>query len=99
MTRPLAIEARDRADAPLIPLSPLPDYPIAPQISFTPHDSVSPTSATSSPAYEAHLLLTRPARELPANAVAAGLRPCPNCSLTLSARAHFCRRCGSAQAA
>jgi hypothetical protein len=87
------------ADAPLIPLSPLSDYPIAPQISFTPHDSVSPTSATSSPAYEAHLLLTRPARELPANAVAAGLRPCPNCSLTLSARAHFCRRCGSAQAA
>jgi len=29
----------------------------------------------------------------------AGVRPCRNCQLAVSARAHFCRRCGTAQLA
>jgi hypothetical protein len=85
------------ADAPAIPLPPLPAYPVAPQIAFNPQVSVAASSQTSAPAYEAHLLLAPPPQLAP-NAIAAGLRPCPNCHLTLSARAHFCRRCGAAQA-
>jgi hypothetical protein len=84
------------ADAPAIPLPPLPAYPVAPHIAFNPQVSVAASSQTSAPAYEAHLLLAPPP-QLAANEIAAGLRPCPNCRLTLSARAHFCRRCGTAQ--
>lgn len=85
------------ADAPAIPLPPLPTYPVAPQISFNTQVSVAASAQTSAPAYEAHLLLAPPPLLAP-NAIAAGLRPCPSCHLTLSARAHFCRRCGAAQA-
>lgn len=85
------------ADAPAIPMPTLPAYPVAPQISFNAQVSVAASSQTNAPAYEAHLLLAPPPL-LPPNAIAAGLRPCPNCRLTLSARAHFCRRCGAAQA-
>lgn len=85
------------ADAPAIPLPPLPVYPVTPHIAFTPQVSVAASSQTSAPAYEAHLLLAPPP-QLPPNAIAAGLRPCPSCRLTLSGRAHFCRRCGAAQA-
>jgi len=28
-----------------------------------------------------------------------GVRPCRNCNLAVSAKAHFCRRCGTAQLA
>jgi hypothetical protein len=87
------------ADAPVIPLPTLPEYAPPPQISFTSQVTVASSAQTSAPAYEAHMLLAPPAPELPANAIAAGLRPCPSCRLTLSARAHFCRRCGTAQAA
>lgn len=87
------------ADAPLMPLPTLPEYTPRPQIGFDPQVTVASTAQTSAPIYEAHMLLAPPARELPPNAVAAGLRPCPSCRLTLSARAHFCRRCGAAQAA
>jgi hypothetical protein len=86
------------ADAPVIPLPALPTYPVTPQISFDPQVSVAASAQTSAPAYEAHLLLAPPP-QLPPNAIAAGLRPCLNCRMTLSARAHFCRRCGTAQAA
>jgi outer membrane biosynthesis protein TonB len=85
------------ADAPAIPLAPLPDYPVAPHIAFKPQVSVAASSQTSGPAYEAHLLLAPPP-QVPTSAIAAGLRPCTNCGLTVSARAHFCRRCGTAQA-
>jgi hypothetical protein len=85
------------ANAPPIPLPPLHPYPVAPQITFNPSLSVGVSAQTSAPAFEAHLLLAPPP-ELPPNAIAAGLRPCPSCRVTLSARAHFCRRCGSAQA-
>ncbi|HUP83836.1 MAG TPA: hypothetical protein VM284_06580 [Candidatus Limnocylindria bacterium] len=87
------------AAAPVIPLPPLPSYPIAPQIAFNAQVSVSASSQTSAPAFEAHMLLAPPMPELSPSAIAAGLRPCPSCRLTLSARAHFCRRCGAAQAA
>jgi hypothetical protein len=86
------------ADAPLMPLPTLPDYAPRPQIGFDPQVTVASSAQTSAPAYEAHMLLAPPARELPPNAIAAGLRPCASCQLTLSARAHFCRRCGTAQA-
>ncbi|MEP7361355.1 MAG: hypothetical protein ABI744_07235, partial [Chloroflexota bacterium] len=85
------------ANAPVIPLAPLPDYPITPQIAFSGQSSVGTSAATPAPALEAHMLLAPPARELPAASLAAGLRPCANCQLTLSGRAHFCRRCGTQQ--
>jgi hypothetical protein len=84
------------ADAPVMPL-PLPAYPIPPQIAFNVETSVGASTATAAPAFEAHMLLAPPAPELSASALAAGLRPCGNCHLTLSARAHFCRRCGTQQ--
>jgi hypothetical protein len=86
------------ADAPVMPLPALPTYPVTPQISFDPQVSVAASAQMSAPAYEAHLLLAPPP-QLPPNAIAAGLQPCLNCRMTLSARAHFCRRCGTAQAA
>jgi hypothetical protein len=85
------------ADAPVMPLPTLPAYPVAPQIAFNAQTSVGASTATAAPAFEAHMLLAPPLPELPAAAIAAGLRPCGNCHLTLSARAHFCRRCGSQQ--
>jgi hypothetical protein len=34
----------------------------------------------------------------PAPAPTAGIQPCSNCGLSLSANARFCRRCGTRQA-
>ncbi|MEP7378651.1 MAG: hypothetical protein ABI725_03715 [Chloroflexota bacterium] len=84
------------ADAPIIPLPALPAYPLPPQIGFNAQASTGSSTASSAPVFEAHMLLAPPP-ELPAAALAHGLRPCPNCRLTLSARAHFCRRCGTEQ--
>jgi hypothetical protein len=84
------------ADAPVLPLPALPAYPVAPQISFNAQASAGSSTATSAPAFEAHMLLAPPP-QLPAAVLANGLRPCGNCHLTLSARAHFCRRCGTQQ--
>lgn len=84
------------ADAPILPLPALPDYPVAAQISFNAQASAGSSAAASARAFEAQLLLAPPP-EIPAVALANGLRPCANCRLTLSARAHFCRRCGAQQ--
>ena len=85
------------AGAPVMPLPPLPAYHVPPQIGFNAQTSAGSSAATSAPAFEAHMLLAPPP-ELPAAVLANGLRPCANCHLTLSARAHFCRRCGTQQA-
>ena len=84
------------ADAPVMPLPTLPDYPVAPQIAFSAQPSFSASTSAAASAWDAHMLLAAP-RELPAVALANGLRPCGNCQVTLSARAHFCRRCGTQQ--
>ena len=83
------------ANAPILPLPALPDYPVAPQIAFTEQANAAASTAAAEPLYEQHTLLAAPRRA--AQAGAAGLRPCGNCQLSLSARAHFCRRCGTAQ--
>jgi hypothetical protein len=83
-------------DAPVLPLPALPAYPIPPQTSFNAQANAGSSAATSAPAFEAHMLLAPPP-ELPAAVLANGLRSCANCRLTLSARAHFCRRCGTQQ--
>lgn len=82
-------------DAPVLPLPPLPTYPVAPQIAFRPQAMAdgAPTGAT--PAYEPHSLLAPPPEATRWDA--GGQRPCANCRLALSARAAFCRRCGTAQ--
>ncbi|MEO8626267.1 MAG: hypothetical protein ABI452_06170 [Candidatus Limnocylindrales bacterium] len=85
-----------QAEIPVIPLPALPAYPLPPQIGFNAQASAGSSAATSAPAFEAHMLLAPPP-ELPAVVLANGLRPCGNCRLTLSARAHFCRRCGTQQ--
>jgi hypothetical protein len=41
--------------------------------------------------------MPRPQPVVPAQPVPDGLRACHSCDLPLSARASFCRRCGSAQ--
>jgi hypothetical protein len=84
------------ADAPVMPLPVVPDYPVAPQIAFGSQSSVNASAATAAPAFEAHMLL-KPPPELRFETLVKGLRPCANCQLTLSPRAHFCRRCGSQQ--
>jgi hypothetical protein len=84
------------AHAPVMPLT-VPDYPVAAQIAFAGSAQAAVSTATAAPAFEAHMLLAPPP-ELRLEALVKGLRPCPNCQLTLSARAHFCRRCGQAQA-
>ena len=82
------------ANAPIIPLPTLPDYPVAPQIAFNEHMSVA-SSMVAAPVYEQHSLLAPPPEA--SHRGPGGLRPCTNCQLNLSARAHFCRRCGTAQ--
>jgi hypothetical protein len=84
------------ADAPVIPLPQLPDYPVAPQIAFNPQTTASTSNMTSADVYEAQPLLAPPPEPGAADLVT-GLRPCANCQLTVSARAHFCRRCGTPQ--
>jgi len=40
-----------------------------------------------------------PVPQRPTVAGPVGVRPCRNCQLAVSAKAHFCRRCGTAQLA
>jgi len=83
------------ANAPILPLPTLPDYPVAPQIAFNEQVSAAASMAAAAPVYEQHSLLAPPPDA--SHVGSAGLRPCANCQLSLSARAHFCRRCGTAQ--
>jgi hypothetical protein len=83
------------ADAPMLPLPTLPAYPVAPQIAFSEQTSATASVAAAEPAYQQHSLLAPPPDT--SHVTSAGLRPCRNCELSLSARARFCRRCGTAQ--
>jgi hypothetical protein len=77
-----------------LPLPPLVDYPIPPQIHFE-RRHVSHV-AQAQPEYPSYAHLPAPA---PIVAGPPSVRPCHNCQLSVSAKARFCRRCGSAQAA
>ena len=72
-------------------LPPLPEFPIAPVIQFDRQQS-QPAAQSSFPSYT-YLPPPQAAAAISSPAV----RPCRNCQLSLSARANFCRRCGSAQ--
>jgi hypothetical protein len=82
-------------NAPIIPLPSLPAFPLAPQIAFNEQANAAASMAAAAPAYQQHSLLAPP--PMASHATSSGLRPCGSCQLTLSARAHFCRRCGTAQ--
>ena len=74
-----------------LPMPALPEYPNAPLIHFEP----TPPAYASAPEPIAYAFMPPP----PPRAIESpGLQPCRNCELTLSARARFCRRCGTAQA-
>jgi hypothetical protein len=75
-----------------LPLPPVFDYPIAPQIHFErQHVAHAPQ-----PAYPSYVQVAQPLHDA---VRPTGVRPCQGCQLSLSARARFCRRCGAAQAA
>jgi hypothetical protein len=78
-------------DEPELPLPVLPDYPTPPLIHFEP----APPAFVQAHEPMMYAFVPPPARV----AEPAALRPCRNCQLTLSARARFCRRCGTAQEA
>jgi hypothetical protein len=82
-------------DAPVLPLPELPAYPVPPQIAFNEQVTAAASMTAPAPVYQQHSLLAPPPDA--SRGVAAGLRPCGTCQLSLSARAHFCRRCGTAQ--
>jgi len=76
-----------------LPLPPIFDYPVAPQIHF---ERQHVTHAVQ-PEYPSYAQLARPT--LHTTITPTGVRPCQSCQLSLSAKARFCRRCGTAQAA
>lgn len=75
-----------------LPLPPMFDYPVAPQI----HSERVNAAHIAQPEFPAYASLPAPARVV---AGPASVRPCHNCQLSVSAKARFCRRCGTAQAA
>jgi hypothetical protein len=75
-----------------LPLPPLFDYPVAPQIHFERMNAAH----VAQPEFPAYASLPVPP---PVVAGPASVRPCHNCQLSVSAKARFCRRCGSAQTA
>lgn len=77
-------------------LSEAPPVVPRPRPSITFETPLVPPTPVSAQAYASRAYL--PVPERPASGpAAAGVRPCRNCALPLSAKAHFCRRCGSAQ--
>jgi hypothetical protein len=83
---------RPRRPETQLPLPPIVDYPVAPRIHFE-RRHVAHAAQIEYPSY-AHL--PAPA---PVVAGSPSVRPCRNCQLSVSAKARFCRRCGTAQAA
>jgi hypothetical protein len=77
-----------------LPVPPLTDYPVAPQIAFSAQVNAAAKAAPVA-GFEPHMLLAPPPSV--SRGEAAGLRTCATCQLSLSTRAHFCRRCGTAQ--
>jgi hypothetical protein len=76
-----------------LPLAPLIDIPIPPpQIHF----EKRPAAYAAVPEYPSYALMPLAPPEAPAPGA---VRPCRSCQLSLSAKARFCRRCGTSQAA
>ena len=75
-----------------LPLPPIFDYPVAPQIHFERMNAAH----IAQPEFPAYASLPVPAQVA---AASPSVRPSHNCQLSVSAKARFCRRCGSAQVA
>ena len=78
-----------------------PQWPTRPDIADSPAMSLLANRGSGSPsdglwAASAQEVLAAPVG-LPVAGVTAGVQPCANCGLSLSATARFCRRCGSRQ--
>jgi hypothetical protein len=84
---------RPRQSETELPLPPVFDYPVAPQIHFERQHAAH----VSQPEYPSYGQLPPPAQQVAMTPT--GVRPCRSCQLSLSAKARFCRRCGTAQAA
>jgi hypothetical protein len=83
---------RSRRPESELPLPPVFDYPVAPQIHFQ-RAQAAQAAKSDFPAYYASPIAQHVTASPPS------VRPCHNCHLSVSAKARFCRRCGSAQAA